>query len=45
MNIPERLYITDTTFRDSQQARSPYTVDEIASSLIFSTSWTMEAVS
>jgi len=30
MNIPERLYITDTTFRDGQQARSPYTVDEIS---------------
>ena len=29
MNIPERLYITDTTFRDGQQSRSPYTVDEI----------------
>lgn len=30
MNLPERIYITDTTFRDGQQARSPYTVDEIA---------------
>ncbi|NLU33057.1 MAG: 2-isopropylmalate synthase [Clostridiaceae bacterium] len=30
MNTPERLYITDTTFRDGQQARSPYTVDEIS---------------
>ena len=29
MNIPERLYITDTTFRDGQQARSPYTVEQI----------------
>ena len=29
MNLPERIYITDTTFRDGQQARSPYTVDEI----------------
>jgi len=29
MNIPERLSITDTTFRDGQQSRSPYTVDEI----------------
>ncbi|HOB20293.1 MAG TPA: 2-isopropylmalate synthase [Candidatus Atribacteria bacterium] len=29
LNIPEKLYITDTTFRDGQQARSPYTVDEI----------------
>lgn len=29
MNMPERLYITDTTFRDGQQARSPYTVEQI----------------
>lgn len=29
MNVPERLYITDTTFRDGQQSRSPYTVDQI----------------
>ena len=29
MNLPEKLTITDTTFRDGQQARSPYTVKEI----------------
>ncbi len=29
MNLPEKIYITDTTFRDGQQARSPYTVEEI----------------
>ncbi len=29
MNIPERIYITDTTFRDGQQSRSPYTVEQI----------------
>ncbi|NSW90317.1 MAG: 2-isopropylmalate synthase [Firmicutes bacterium] len=29
MNIPENLCITDTTFRDGQQSRSPYTVEEI----------------
>ncbi|ABP66343.1 pyruvate carboxyltransferase [Caldicellulosiruptor saccharolyticus DSM 8903] len=29
MNVPERLYITDTTFRDGQQSRSPYTVEQI----------------
>ncbi len=29
MNLPEKIYITDTTFRDGQQSRSPYTVDEI----------------
>lgn len=30
MNIPDKLYITDTTFRDGQQSRSPYTVEEIS---------------
>ncbi|MGM0368089.1 MAG: 2-isopropylmalate synthase [Actinomycetota bacterium] len=30
MNIPDKLNITDTTFRDGQQARSPYTVDQIS---------------
>ena len=29
MNIPENMWITDTTFRDGQQAREPYTVDQI----------------
>jgi len=29
MNMPNDIFITDTTFRDGQQARSPYTVDEI----------------
>ncbi len=29
MNIPENLWITDTTFRDGQQAREPYTVKQI----------------
>ena len=29
MNIPDKLYITDTTFRDGQQSRSPYSVEEI----------------
>ncbi len=27
--IPEHTWITDTTFRDGQQARAPYTVDQI----------------
>ncbi len=27
---PEHMYITDTTFRDGQQARPPYTVKQIA---------------
>lgn len=29
MDLPEDIYITDTTFRDGQQARSPYTVKEV----------------
>jgi len=29
MNLPDEIYITDTTFRDGQQAREPYTVDQI----------------
>ena len=29
INIPERLYITDTTFRDGQQSRSPYKSEQI----------------
>ena len=28
MSVPENLMITDTTFRDGQQARSPYTLNE-----------------
>ncbi len=29
MRRPEKIWITDTTFRDGQQARPPYTVEEI----------------
>lgn len=29
MNLPEKIWITDTTFRDGQQARPPYTVKQI----------------
>ena len=29
MNMPENIWITDTTFRDGQQSRSPYTVLQI----------------
>lgn len=29
MNPPKRIWITDTTFRDGQQAREPFTVDQI----------------
>ncbi len=29
MNMPEKIYITDTTFRDGQQSRAPYTTDQM----------------
>src|SRR5665647_950951 len=29
MNMPEEIWITDTTFRDGQQACSPFTVRQI----------------
>jgi isopropylmalate/homocitrate/citramalate synthase len=29
-DIPEKIWITDTTFRDGQQARPPYTPEQIA---------------
>ena len=29
VNMPEKLFITDTTFRDGQQSRTPYTADQI----------------
>jgi isopropylmalate/homocitrate/citramalate synthase len=29
MNLPEEIWITDTTFRDGQQAREPYTADQM----------------
>jgi len=29
MNLPEDIYITDTTFRDGQQAREPYTTEQM----------------
>ncbi len=29
MNMPEDIWITDTTFRDGQQSMEPYTVDQI----------------
>ncbi len=28
-NMPENIYITDTTFRDGQQSRAPYSTDQI----------------
>ena len=28
-NIPKDIWITDTTFRDGQQSRPPYTTDQI----------------
>ena len=29
MNMPEHIWITDTTFRDGQQSRSPFTTRQI----------------
>ena len=29
MNTPSQLWITDTTFRDGQQSRSPFTAEQI----------------
>ncbi len=29
MNMPDEIWITDTTFRDGQQSRAPFTVDQI----------------
>lgn len=29
MNMPEQLYITDTSFRDGQQSRAPYTKEQM----------------
>ncbi len=29
MNVPEKIWITDTTFRDGQQSREPYTVGQM----------------
>ena len=30
-NLPDEIYITDTTFRDGQQSRAPYTTEQIVS--------------
>ncbi|MCR4710915.1 MAG: 2-isopropylmalate synthase, partial [Clostridia bacterium] len=29
MNMPEDIWITDTSFRDGQQSMAPYTTDQI----------------
>ena len=29
MNMPEHIYITDTSFRDGQQSRAPYTAEQM----------------
>ena len=31
MAMPEEIWVTDTTFRDGQQSRAPYTVKQIIS--------------
>ncbi|NLJ96291.1 MAG: 2-isopropylmalate synthase, partial [Clostridiales bacterium] len=28
-NLPDEIFITDTTFRDGQQSRAPYTTEQI----------------
>lgn len=30
MNLPEQIWITDTTFRDGQQSMSPFSIDQIS---------------
>ena len=30
MDMPDEIWITDTTFRDGQQSREPYTVEQIS---------------
>jgi len=35
LNLPENIWITDTTFRDGQQARAPYTVRQIVDLFTF----------
>ena len=29
MNMPKNIYITDTTFRDGQQSRAPYSTEQM----------------
>ena len=29
INMPEEIFISDTTFRDGQQSRTPYTVEQV----------------
>ena len=31
-DMPEEIWLTDTTFRDGQQSRAPYTTEQIATS-------------
>ena len=34
INMPDRIWITDTTFRDGQQSTSPFTVKQIVGSTL-----------
>ena len=35
LNTPEHIWITDTTFRDGQQSRAPYTPEQIVGRLAY----------
>ncbi len=38
-NFPGEIWITDTTFRDGQQSRAPYTTEQIVTIMIISIDW------
>ena len=37
--MPDEIWITDTTFRDGQQSRAPYSTEQIVRSMITFTNW------
>ena len=39
MAMPEKIWITDTTFRDGQQSREPYTTEQIVDIFDICTAW------
>ncbi len=38
-SMPDEIWITDTTFRDGQQSRTPYTTDQIVTLYDYFTDW------